>query len=168
MSIARVSADGYFEAMYEINEPLISHRITDIAIKGNDLYIGGYYLPSDNGPLNNGLLLDKTEELNKLKSTLIAANGSISNEKFLDMLKEHYTGFVVCCDINTSEIKKLKTAEGAKDILFDKEADGALVWKYNFIADGKYVIDGGGMALWNAPPYAKIEIVYQNTSHILE
>ncbi|MBQ7398258.1 MAG: hypothetical protein IJW09_05470 [Clostridia bacterium] len=168
MSIAKVSEDGYFEAMYEINEPLTSHRITDIAIKGDDLFIGGYYLPSANGPLDNGLLLDKTEELNDLKTILIDTKGSISNQMFLDMIKDHYTGFVVCCDIQTGEAKQLKIIEGAKDVTFDKTTAGSLVLNCKTIADAKYVIAEGGTAPWNAPPYAKIEIVYQSTSHVID
>ena len=87
---------------------------------------------------------------------------------FLDMIKDHYTGFVVCCDIQTGEAKQLKIIEGAKDVTFDKTTAGSLVLNCKTIADAKYVIAEGGTAPWNAPPYAKIEIVYQSTSHVID
>ena len=168
MSVARVSSDGYLEAMYEINEPMASHRITDIAVKGNTLYIGGYRLPSSNDPLGNGLLLDQTEELHAVKQELLAANGSMSDRELLDMLREQYTGFVICCDTRSGEITQIKTAAGAKDATFLQDASGAPVWKYADIVDAHYeIIDCSG-APWSALPDAEVDIVFHTVEHLLE
>lgn len=168
MSVARVSSDGYLEAMYEIAEPMASHRITDIAVKGNTLYIGGYRLPSANDPLGNGLLLDQTEELHAVKQELLAANGSIGDRELLDMLREQYTGFVICCDIQSGEITQIKTAAGAKNATFEQHTSGAPVWKYADIVDAHYeIIDCSG-APWSALPDAEVDIVFHTVEHVLE
>ena len=168
MSVARVSSDGYLEAMYEIAEPMASHRITDIAVKGNTLYIGGYRLPSSNDPLGNGLLLDQTEELHAVKQELLAANGSIGDRELLDMLREQYTGFVICCDIQSGEITQIKTAAGAKNATFEQHTSGAPVWKYADIADAHYEITDCSGAPWSALPNAEVDIVFHTVEHLLE
>ncbi len=168
MSVARISTDGYLEAMYEINEPMTSHRITDIAVKGNTLYIGGYYLPSTSGPLDNGLLLNPTEELDPLKATLLADEDRPDEATFLALLRAQYTGFVISCDTRTGEIDQLKTAAGAKEAAFKRSEDGELVWNYQFIADAQYTITGGDPTSWDPSRYVEIDIVYHDASYIFD
>ena len=162
MSIARVSSDGRFEVMYRLNESMKSHRITDIAFKDGELYLCGYYMPSINGPLNNGLLIDKTEELDNIEEKLLTSKEKITNEKLVELLCEEYTGFVMRCDMFLGEVKETKYINGARDSKFLLNFNGELILNCKYIADAEYEIVESGMPGLEVKAYARVDILYDN------
>ena len=171
MSVAKVSAQGRFKAMFEISRPSISQRITDIAVDGDALYIGGYYIPSENGPYMNGLLIDTYKELDVIEEMILSSKSPMTDQELLETLSDYYTAFTVCFDVDTGKYKNAWIAEGAKDSVFIKDRGGKLLWSYNAITEAKYTTIPADYPFpedtWKTPPSADIEIVYKKTSSSL-
>lgn len=167
MSVAKVSAQGRFKAMFEISRPSISQRITDIAVDGDTLYIGGYYIPSENGPYMNGLLIDTYKELDIIEEMILSSEPPITDQELLEALSSYYTAFTVCFDVDTGKYKNAWIAEGAKDSVFTKDRGGRLLWNYKTITQAKYTTIPADYPFpedtWKSPTSADIEIVYKKT-----
>ena len=164
MCVARVATDGHLQAIYEMSERDTAYRITDLAVHGKRLYIGGYAMPAATGPLNQALLPSVSEELATVKAALLAENGGVSREALLAMLREYYTGFVVCCDVGTGEIKQVQTLAGALQGSFVPDAVGDTGWCYRSIADAQYTVSQPVSGPWQSAASVEVDVLCQDVT----
>ena len=170
MCVARVSATGEYKAIYEVSGETTAYRITDIAVNDGELYICGYSYETEKGAMDKGVLLLKYQELENIEATLIEAGGQITDAEFAEMLRAYYTGFVMRCDIESGEVTEAKKVKGAKDGGFTPNDEGALVYRYESIADAKYEIVSNDTLPYPFPnfePYAEMDVVYKSCDVVI-